>query len=326
MVASASLPMRTRGISSAAPAAGQTSATGATKLGVAVKERRVKSAAVGSSSKAGAITAGADRASLSSLAVPQRTPLPRSDGHPRADPRAGRRLLGSSVGQSSPMEWSRDWEGDGTELARAPATTPPDATTATTGKIERGSPGLPADTAMAVRSDDQGGGEKAGEAEERQTAANDKPREAEAAPATESKKLRPCPLAGILDMSEPPLRSHRRSYYNEDDGKVYVLPKHGDASTAAGVEEPPREEERFKCIVDFKGVVRHGEDCVLREVADKIPPPSERNSLTLEGDSGQALPLQVALPAALPIRTWHKESTSEWDPAGLGATGGRFTG
>lgn len=320
MVASASLPIRTRGISSAAPAAGQTSATGATRLGAAMKERRVKSAAVGSSSK------NAGRASLSSLAVTQRAPPPRSDNHPRADPRAGRRVLGSSAGPSSPMEWNRDWGGDGTELSRAPARAAPDATTAT-GEVERGSPGSHADTAMAVHSDGAGGGEKAGEAEERhQTAVSDKPRETEAAPATGRKHLRPCPFAGILDMSEPPLRSHRRSYYNEDDGKVYLVPQLGDKSTAAGVEEPLREEERFKCIVDFKGDVRHAEDCVLREVAHETPPQRKRNSFASEGHSGQEAPLQAALSAAIPVRMWHKESTSEWAPSGVGATGGRVTG
>lgn len=341
MVASASRPARTRGISSAAAAAGQTSATGATKLGVAVNERRAKSAAIGSSSKTSA-AAGVGRPSLSSLVFTQRTPPSHSDDHhPRADPRAGRELLSSSGGQSSPMEWNRDWGGDATEVSRAPTTPPPPArATTTTGQVaERGSPGSQADTAMAVRSDGEGGGEKTGgeAGEEKQAAANDddKPRETDPAAqsTTEGRKgsPRPCPLAGVLDMSEPPLRSHRRSYYNPDDRKVYHLPTQGETSKAvARMEEPPREEERFKCIVDFKGDVRHGEDCVLRDVAmKKTPPmPSKRTSLnTSERDSaGQELPLQERLPAAIPVRTWYKESTSEWDPAGVGAQGGRVTG
>eukprot|EP00752_Nemacystus_decipiens_P005204 g4723.t1 len=320
VAASASRPMRTRGISSAAAAAGQASATGATKIDVALIERRVKSAAVGSSSNKTPATVGAGRASLRSLVATQRAPPPLSDNHPRAGPRTGYKLLSSPVGGNSlPMEWNRDWGGDGTEISRAPVTTPPD-TTPVKGEVRRGSPGSQTDPAMAIYGDGESGGIKAGEAEERQTAANDKPGETEGAPVSARKKLRPCPLAGILDMSEPPLRNHRRSYYNEDDGKVYLLPQHGDTSSVAGVEEPPREEERFKCVVDFKGDVRHGEDCVLREVARTTPPPSERNSLASKGGSGQQPSYQTTLPAAIPVRMWHKERTSEWAPAGVEAT------
>lgn len=317
MVASASLPVRTRGIWSAAAAAGASSATAETKLGVAVKERRVKSAAVGA-------TLGAGRALLGSLTITQRAPPPRSDNHPRA----GRNLRGSLVGQSSPMEWNWDCGGGGTEVYRAPATIPPEGATTATREVERGLSGSQVDTAMAVQSNDEGGGETTG-AEVKQTAVNDKPRDTGVAPATGRQSLRPCPLAGILDMSEPPLRGHRRSYYNEGDGRVYRLPQKSDTSTVAGFEERPREEERFKCVVDFKGDVQHGEDCALRNVTHKTLPPSKRNSRTLEWDSGQeppTLPLQAPLSAAIPIRTWHREYTSEWDPAGVGATGERVTG
>eukprot|EP00903_Cladosiphon_okamuranus_P015241 g14087.t1 len=332
VVASASRPFRTRGISSAAAGAGQTSATGVTKFGVDVKERRVKSAAVGSSSKT-SVAAGVGRPSLNSLAFTQLTPPPRSDNHhPRPDQRAGRKLLSSSGGQSSPMEWNCDLGGDGTEASRAPATPQPRATSTTGQVAERGSPGSKVDTAMAVLSDGEGRGEKTGAeaAEENQAEVNedDMPRETgAAAQATIERKkssFRPCPLAGILDMSEPPLRSHRRSYYNENDGNVYILQTGDETSkAAAGIEEPPREEERFKCIIDFKGEVRHGEDCVLRDLAVKKtpPPPSKRASLNTSGRDvvGEELPLQARLPLAIPVRKWHKESTSEWDPAGVGA-------
>lgn len=322
-VAAASLPTRTRGIFSAAAAAGEVSTTAATKLGVAVEERRAKSAAVGNiSSSSRPAAAGADRASLSSLVVTQRAPPPRSDSHPRA----GRSLRGSLVGQSSPMEWNRDWGGEGTEASRAPVTIPPDGTTMTTREVVEQEH---AGRAIAVQSSDKGGGEIAGAAEVEQTAVSGKPMETEvAAPAAEGKTRRPCPLAGILDMSEPPLRGHRRSYYNEDDGRVYRL-SHCDTRTAAGFEEPPREEERMKCVIDFKGEVQHGEDCVLRGVAHKTLPPNKRNSLALEprGSEQEPPPLaQASLTGAISVRTWHKDSASGWDPAGVGEAGGRVTG
>lgn len=306
MVASATLPVRTRGISSAAAAAGQTAAT---KLGAGMQERRVKSAAVCGSSKT---HAGAGRASLSSLVVTQQPPPPQSEDHPLA----GRKLRGSLAGQPSPMEWNRDWGGEGTEVSTTPATAPPGGTT--TLEVERGLLGP-----QAVQGGGKVGGEKPSEPEEKQTAANVRPSETEAAPATERKQLRPCPLAGILDMSEPPLQRHRRSCYNEDDYKVYRLPQTDKSLTTTGIQEPPREDERFKCVVDCKGEVRHAVDCALREVAAHSPRQSTRNSLASDRDPGHEM--HAALTVAIPVRTWHKDNSSEWDPAGAGTTGEGIT-
>lgn len=311
VVASASLHFRTRGVTSAAAAAA--SVTGAP----AVAERRVKSAAV-TSSKTTRAAAGPGRASFSSLAVPKRAPPPRADGHQGSE----REPRGGFAGQTSPMEWNRDWGGDGTETPPVQAAVPPDLAL-TTGGVERALSGPQADRATAsAGSAGEGGRENLGQAESNEKEATVKSEEPEVGPSEEKRVLRPCPLTGILDMTEPPLRSHRRSYYSEEDSKVYRIPRNSNSPTSAMLAEPQREEERFKCVIDFKGEVRHGEDCALRGVVHKTLPPSKRNSLGLEQSAGQELPSNPALSIGIPVRTWIKDGASDWDPAGVGPTGG----
>lgn len=311
VVASASLPFRTRGVTSAAAAA--TSVTGVSE----VAERRVKSAAVTSSKTTPAAACASGRASLSLRAVPKRAPSPHVDRHQESE----REPRGGFAGQSSPMEWNRDWGGDGTETPPVPAVVPPDLAP-TTGGVERASSGPQAGRAMvSVGSAGGGEGENLGPAEPDEKEATGKPEETEVAPPEEKKGLRPCPLTGILDMTEPPLRSHRRSYYSEADGKVYQIPRNSDSSISAVLAEPTREEERFKCVVDFKGEVRHGEDCALRGVVHKTLSPSKRNSLRLEQGAGQEPSSVPALSIGIPVRTWIKDGASDWDPAGVGPTG-----
>ena len=315
MVASASLPFRTRGVTSAAAAAGDTSATGAKTLGVTVAERRVKSAAV-TSSKTASAGGGTGRASLSSLAVPQHAPPPRAD----CNQMGGRETGGGGEGRSPPMEWNRDWGGDDTEAPRVPAIVPQDLAP-TAGGVERALLGLQEDAVLSTAvSAGEGRDESLGQVQPDEKEATAEREKTEMAPSEETKILRPCPLQGILDMTEPPLRSHRRSYYNEEDGKVYQIPRTSNASISTLLVEPPREEERFKCVVDFKGEVRHGEDCALRGLVHKPLRPSPRISASLKQSSGQE-PSDVPLPIGISVRTWHKDGTSDWDPAGFGPTG-----
>lgn len=325
MVASSTLPLRKRGSMSATASTGETAS--ATKYGVGVSERRVKSAAVGGSSRASASTT-AGRILLNSSAASRRPPPPRSGYHPRE-------LIGNrprlSDGSSS-MGCNQDWGGEGTAAAFSTGAQVPDTTTR-------------ANTAMAGVRSNSGGCEdvkldEVGEAE-KEVAARSEGMGAVIAAATgvaepggEKKNLHPCPLSGVLDMAEPPLRNHRRSYYNEDDGKVYKVRNSSNESMITDIEEAPREEERLKCIIDFKGKVKHGENCILRGVSPLTPPTSNRNSLAkkltsdgatlLDNDPDQELPhlpAQIPVSIGIPVRTWHKDNTSDWDPAGVGAEG-----
>ncbi|CBJ48379.1 hypothetical protein Esi_0002_0153 [Ectocarpus siliculosus] len=232
VVAAASLPLRARGISSAAAGAGGTSASAVTKL----HEGRAKSAVY---SRPGA---GGGGASMNLLDRSQ--PPPRSDRRLRSErePWGARARLS---GQFSPMGWDRDWGGEGAVTAptagtgtpdaagEATATGAPPAAAAVAGEVVSGAfgralSGLQADEAAKSADRGDGGvGVKLDSIEGKQEEVVAKPEKVEdiaavaaaAAAGGEATHLHPCPLAGLMDMSELPLRSHRRSYYNEDDGK-----------------------------------------------------------------------------------------------------------
>lgn len=347
MVAAASLPLRARGISSAAAAPGETSALAVAKL----HEGRAKSA-VYSRPGPGPAAGGA----LMNL-LDRSQPPPRPDRRLRSErePWGARARLSD---QLSPMGWDRDWGGDGAVPAPAAGTGTPDAAgeaTATgtppaaasmvgevvSGALGRALSGLQADqAAKSADSGDRGVGVKLDSKEGKHEEVVAKPEEIEdiaaagaaaAAAGGEVTHLHPCPLAGLMDMSEPPLRSHRRSYYNEDDGKVYNIPRTSDDVTVAELTEVPREEERSKCVVDFQGIVRHGVNCAL----SKLAPPSERASSATprkqllkntsatpeQGPDRLRLPGENPLAIGVSVRTWHRDNTSGWDPAGEGTTG-----
>lgn len=315
---------------SATASTGETASS--TKYSIDVSERRVKSAAVRGSSRA-SVAAAAGRVLLDPSAASRRLPPPRSGYH-------AREVVGSRPRPSDAplsMGLNQDLGGEGSTAVSYANARAPDTTS---------EPGM----AMAGVRSDSGGCEDVKldvpEGTGKELAAiSDGIVAATAAAAAaansggEMTNLHPCPLSGILDMSEPPLRNHRRSYYNEDDGKVYKVRSASNESTiAADIEEAPREEERLKCTVDFKGKVKHGEGCILRGVSNNSPPTSSRNSMTqqklpasdgatlLDMDSGQEPPpLSVHIPVSvgIPVRTWHKDDKSDWDPAGMGATGER---
>ncbi|CAM9206973.1 unnamed protein product [Ectocarpus sp. 6 AP-2014] len=345
VVAAASLPLRARGISSAAAGAGGTSASAVTKL----HEGRAKSAVY---SRPGA---GGGGASMNLLDRSQ--PPPRSDRRLRSerDPWGARARLS---GQFSPMGWDRDWGGDGAVTAPAAGTGTPDAAgeaTATgappaaaavagevvSGALGRALSGLQADEAAKSADRGDGGvGVKLDSIEGKQEEVVAKPEKVEdiaavaaaAAAGGEATHLHPCPLAGLMDMSELPLRSHRRSYYNEDDGKVYNIPRTSDDMTAAELTEVPREEERSKCVVDFRGIVRHGVGCALSKLAPRSARGSSAtsrkqslNNTSATPDQGPdqerlLLPGENPLSIGIPVRTWHRDNTSGWDPTGEGTT------
>ncbi|CAN0497120.1 unnamed protein product, partial [Ectocarpus sp. 12 AP-2014] len=286
VVAAASLPLRARGVSSAAAGAGGTSASAVTKL----HDGRAKSAVY---SRPGGAGGGA-----SMNLMDHSQPPPRPDRRLRSErePWGGRARLS---GQFSPMGWDRDWRGDGAVTAPAAGTGTPDAAgeaTATrappaaavvagevvSGALGRALSGLQADEAgKSADRGDGGVGMKLDSITGKQEEVVAKPEKVEnigAAAAAAAwggeTHLRPCPLAGLMDMSEPPLRSHRRSYYNDYDGKVYSIPRTSDDVTAAELTEVPREEERSKCVVDFQGIVRHAVGCAL----SKLAPRSARGS------------------------------------------------
>ena len=75
----------------------------------------------------------------------------------------------------------------------------------------------------------------------------------------------PCPLSGVLDMLEPPLRRDRRSFFS-DDGRVYssVTTREGGLLPA----EPVREDKLMDCVLDSEGVVRHGKNCILGDMVE----------------------------------------------------------
>ncbi|CAN0441140.1 unnamed protein product, partial [Ectocarpus sp. 8 AP-2014] len=343
VVAAASLPLRARGISSAAAAAGETSALAVTKL----DEGRAKSAVYSRPD------AGGGGASMNLLDRSQPPPRPDRRLRSEREPWGARARLS---GQFSPMGWDRDWGGDGAVNAPAAGTGTPDAASEATatgtppaaaavagevvsGALGRALSGLHADeAAKSADSGDGGVGVKLDSIEGKQEEVVAKPKKVEdiaaaaAAAGGEETHFRPCPLAGLMDMSEPPLRSHRRSYYNEDDGKVYTIPRNSDDVTAAELTEVPREEERSKCVVDFQGIVRHGVGCAL----SKLAPPSARGSsatsrkqsfnntsTTPEQGPDQErllLPGENPMSIGLSVRTWHRDNTSGWDPNGEGTT------
>ncbi|CAN0032149.1 unnamed protein product, partial [Ectocarpus fasciculatus] len=348
VVAAASLPLRARGISSAAAAAGETSALAVTKL----HEGRAKSAVYSRPALAGGV------ASINLLDRSQPPPRPDRRLRSEREPWGARARLSD---QFSPMGWDRDWGGDGAVAAPAAGTGTPDAAGEGTntgtpptaaamagevvsGALGRALSGLQADEAAKNADSGDGGvggvGVKLGSLQGKQEDVVAKPEEVEdiaaaaaAVAATaaggEVTHLHPCPLAGIMDMSEPPLRSHRRSYYNEDDGKVYNIPRTSDGVIAAELTEVPREDERSKCVVDFQGIVRHGEGCAL----SKLAPPSERgssatsrkqslNNTSVQGPDQERLLLPGENPMSIgvSVRTWHRDNISGWDPTGEGTT------
>lgn len=345
MVAAASLPLRARGISSAAAAAGETSALAVTKL----HEGRAKSAVYS--------RPGAGGGGVSMNLLDRSQPPPRPDRRLRSErePWGARARLS---GQFSSMGWDRDWGGDGAVAAPAAGTGTPDAAgeaTATgappaaaavagevvSGTLGRALSGLQADEAAKSADRGDGGvGVKLDSIEGKQEEVVAKPEKVEdiaaaaaAAAGGEETHLHPCPLAGLMDLSEPPLRSHRRSYYNEDDGKVYKIPSTSDDVTAAELAEVPREDERSKCVVGFQGIVRHGVGCALSKLAPRSARGSSATSRTQSLNNTSATPDQgpdqerLLLPGENPlsigisVRTWHRDNTSGWDPTGEGTTG-----
>ncbi|CAM9314510.1 unnamed protein product, partial [Hapterophycus canaliculatus] len=344
VVASASLAYRKRGVESAAATGGETLTSAVTKLG----ERRAKSAAI-VSRFTGPAAKGAGQGSLVSSAGRPRVlrahPYnPRCEGNSEGGG-------GDRTGHFAPMGWDRDWDERGTTAASIADTDTPriavrkqpdaDATTIARGDrgavLERASAEVQAETPGAGGGDgDESRGAKLDEAEgeENEVAAESKEIQADgvaAASAVPRKALRPCPLSGILDMSEPPLHSHRRSYYSEGDDMVYLVPRtSGEQTPVAKLTEAPREDERLKCVIDFQGAVRHGEDCSLRGVAHNTAMPqnkwhasSARKRSSLHNHDSVALnrgsdldtpPISVGIP----IRTWHRDSSSDWDPTGDG--------
>ena len=89
-------------------------------------------------------------------------------------------------------------------------------------------------------------------------------------------KLLPCPLSGVLDMSEP-LR--RQSFFSRD-GRLPTSPR----SNGGGADgEPQVGVEVLKCAVNSDGLVRHAENCLLRDVSPSgestgAPPVIKKNS------------------------------------------------
>ncbi|CAM9491419.1 unnamed protein product [Ectocarpus sp. 13 AM-2016] len=343
VVAAASLPLRARGISSAAAGACGTSASAVTKL----HDGRAKSAVY---SRPGGAGGGAPMNLMD-----HSQPPPRPDRRLRSErePWGARARLS---GQFSPMGWDRDWRDDGAATSPAAGTGTPDAAgeaTATgappaaaavagevvSGALGRALSGLQADEAAKSADRGDGGvGDKLDSITGKQEQVVAKPDKVEnigaaaAAAGGGETHLRPCPLAGLMDMSEPPLRSHRRSYYNEDDGKVYSIPRTRDDVTAAELTEVPREEERSKCVVDFQGIVRHAVGCALSKLAQRSARGSSATSRKQSLDSTSATPDQgpdqerLILPGENPlsigisVRTWHRDDTSGWDPTGEGTT------
>lgn len=354
VVASASLACRKRGVESAAAGGGGggSLASAVTKLG----ERRAKSAAIVSRYAVPA-GKGPGRGSLvSSAGQPPRTLRARPEDHSKW----GRNAGGGGEDRADhfpPMGWNRDWEERGTTGASAAGTdtrrtavgVQPDAEATTMtrevvggGVLEQEPLGVQKEAAGASGAGgDESRGAKPDEVdrEENEVATEakyiqmDVAAAAAAVPETTRKYLRPCPLAGILDMSEPPIHGHRRSYYNEGDGNVYLVPRTSEERTVASLTEPQREEERFKCVIDFQGVVRHGEDCSLRDVAHKAALPQKKkqsfsaskrpsldnpDSVALDRGSDQD-PLPISI--GIPIRTWHRDGSSDWNPSGVGGAG-----
>ncbi|CAB1117249.1 unnamed protein product [Ectocarpus sp. CCAP 1310/34] len=342
VVAAASFPLRARGISSAAAAAGETSALAVTKL----HEGRAKSAVYSRPD------AGGGGASMNLLDRSQPPPRPDRWLRSEREPWGARARLS---GQFSPMGWNRVWGGDGAVTAPAADTGTPDAAGEATangappaaaavagevvsGALGRALSGLQADEAAKSADRGDGGvGVKLGSIKGKQEEVVAKPEKVEdiaaAAVGGEETHFHPCPLAGLMDMSDPPLRSHRRSYYNEDDGKVYSIPRTSDDVTAAELTEVPRDDERSMCVVDFQGIVRHGVGCALSQLAPRSARVSSATSRKQLLNSTSAAPGQdpdqerLLLPGENPlsigisVRTWHRDSTSSWDPTGEGATG-----
>lgn len=318
VVTSASVPLRLKG-AAVLPAAASGGGGVATITGsnVAVRGRWTKPAAAGVSAALGAGTGSLG----SSAAVDRRNPRPstlRGQSTPRPP------------AQSSPRGRSGQREGGGTpcgtEEEEACASTEPDkAMGRSSSKIEGGGAvnitiaALQVDTESTSGSDAGASFGGAGERTPRPEARAAQPRDIRFLANREN--LLPCPLSGILDMSEP-LRK-QSSFCG--DGSVRVASPPTNGGEAEG-EEPQVGVEVLKCAVDSDGFVRHAESCVLRGVSPRRASTSGRfafNGVLGENDSDDLGRIRVPV-EDLPVRTCPSVEEPERDPVGMdGGTGAK---
>lgn len=125
----------------------------------------------------------------------------------------------------------------------------------------------------------------------------------------------PCPFSGILDMSDVPLRQHRRSFYSED-GNVYISPPVKDGMVTS---EPPLKEELVHCAIDSEGLVLHGEKCVLKGVARKTTAETTGRFM-LQVDMREDVESEPRFlpesPSAVPMRKWSSHHNTMLGPPG----------
>lgn len=103
--------------------------------------------------------------------------------------------------------------------------------------------------------------------------------EVEGAPTTQRKKTAslpirrasrfPCPLSGILDMSERLAPHQRRSVYSNNGNASASLPNNG--KLPMDPDAPRRDKAAIDCFIDSDGFVRHSQQCVLFGTVEDRP-------------------------------------------------------
>lgn len=281
----------TRAIASAAGGA-PSMAVGADALGA--ERRLVKSAAA----TVTATTSGCRGVPLHSLSSVRRwNPRPADSLDDRRQRVPTRLVSGLPV-----MRWNQDWDEEGDGAVGIKKRTRPSRKAVADGKlsvaaaggrdVEQGSSSTGGGGGGGDESEDGGSGatkramrkEKSRPEMEEETLAQRK--KTGSLPIKRASRF-PCPLSGIIDMSEPALHQ-RRSVYPEDRNDTASLPENGTVQMDA--ETPRGDEEAIGCFIDSDGFVRHSKQCVMSEVVeDRSSTKRFTREMDLRGDGGGQL-------------------------------------